>query len=339
MDKKSINKQIRSISNRGSLLLLIFFAIIISVGIFWRIMYRVGGFGSIWQDEKFYLIISQGGIFFVVYPILYLVYYKLLNKKNGLRLGQVFRKPERSKGWIFKWTVITVGASNVIGILLSNIAINLMPERAKLFSEMYSVVSDNDVFSWIITIIPSVILAPIFEELVFRGTVYRNNEPMGQLFAAVVTGLAFGLWHTRIEQVFGAALMGFFVCLIFAKTRSIYPVIFVHFVNNLISTSISFLKAQLGSILSAGDKVFMVQAMFHKQPVFSVILLILALAVMALFIAGPVLLIVQIVKKRKNFGLCKGEFPYGAWKKALIFFSSPVTIIVFVGMILRTFVL
>ena len=335
MDQKSINKQIRGISNIGSLLILISLLIKYAAAYFLKILSRIDGLGSILQDNKFVQLIGQGIIFLIIYPILYLVYYKLLNKKHGLRLGTVFRKSERSKGWIFKWTVISIGVAISIGF----IATLILPGRARRLAALeYSIVSGNDLFGWLVIFIPAVFLAPIFEELIFRGTIFRNNEPMGQLFAAVVTGITFGLWHTTI-QAFSAAIMGVFLCLVFAKTRSIYPVIFIHFLNNLLSTSMLFIIVQLRGIFSVADKEYMIHALFHNHLIFSVLFLVLCLAYGALFIAGPILLIVEIVKKRKGLGLSKGEFPYSGWKKTLIFFSAPITIIVFVGMILLTFVL
>ncbi len=330
MDKKSINRQIRGISNRGSLLILIFLVILTPISIFLK---------TIFQDNKFIMLIGQGVIFLVIYPILFLVYYKLLNKKNGLRLGTVFRKSERSKGWIFKWTVISIGVAPLVGGILSKVTTLILPKKPWLDAWNASIVSENDLFGWLVTFIPAVLLAPIFEELTFRGTIFRNNAPMGQLFAAVVTGITFGLWHSTIEQAFSAAIVGVFLCLVFAKTRSIYPVIFIHFLNNLISKSMQFIGVQLRGIFSVADKEYMIHALFHNHLIFSVLFLVLCLASGALLIAGPILLIVEIVKKRKGLGLSKGDFPYTAWKKTLIFFSAPITIIVFVGMFLLTFVI
>ena len=47
MDNKSINKQIRSISNRGSLLLLLYFALGFPFRILIRFIYRYAEYGSV----------------------------------------------------------------------------------------------------------------------------------------------------------------------------------------------------------------------------------------------------------------------------------------------------
>ena len=90
-------------------------------------------------------------------------------------------------------------------------------------SEVLLVYSDNSALGWILYAAALIVLAPIFEELLFRGTLYRNNEPIGQMPAAIITGIIFGMWHLVPIQAVGASCLGIFLCLIFAKTRSIIP--------------------------------------------------------------------------------------------------------------------
>ena len=337
MDKKVINKQIRSVSNRGSMLLVVFIAFVIPIRLLMNYLYNSGGYGSIWQDSKFISAFSQAGLFLIVYPVLYFLYYKYLNRQNGLRLRGVFVSSRRSKGWILKWTVISIGLSVLFEkIILWIIGLTFGGDTAYYSGANSILDSKSDIIGWIIYAVPIVILAPIFEELLFRATIYRNNEPMGQLFAAVVTGTAFGMWHMNPGQIFGAGVVGIFLCLIYIKTGSIYPCIFVHFANNLMVVSREFFREQIGNILLASDKKFMVLAMFHKQPIFSCLLVLCYALVIMSMIAAPIMLTVQIVKKRKGFGLNRGDFPYGALKKTLVFFSAPLTIIAFLGIILMT---
>lgn len=338
MDKKAINRQIRGISNRGSLLLVVFLAVVLSIIFFLNHMYRVGGYGSVWQNAEFVFAFKFIGLYVVLYPSLFILYYKFLNRQNGLRLRDAFGKSQRSFGWILKWMLISVGISQFAGMFLEKLALIILPEKISLLGNPV-LDSNNEGMGFLMNALSAILLAPIFEELLFRATLYRNNEPVGQMLAAFITGIAFGLWHMNIEQVFSASIVGVFLCLIFAKTRSIASVMFIHFVNNLLVVLKDYLKGQIGSILSASDKGFMLKAMFHKQPVFSALLALLFLFAVFLLIAAPILLIVQIVKKRKSPGLSKGDFPYPAWKKTLVFFSAPLTLIAFLAIIVFTFVL
>lgn len=367
MDKKAINKQIRRISNSGSLLLVIFFAVVLPGQSLLKYMFKAGGYGSIWQNSLFVYSLRYIMVYLVTIPLLLLLYYKCLNRQNGLRLRDAFGKSQRSKGWVLKWAVIGIGSAQLFGKIMSSF-FTVEESTGSMDEALFS--QNNEVLAWIIYAVPLVLFAPFFEELLFRATIYRNNEPMGQLFAAVVSGTAFGLWHINTGQIFNASMIGVLLCLIFTKTGSIASTMFIHFLNNFISFLRDFSHAHIGSILSASDKEFMIKAMFHKQPVFSVLLALTFLTLAFLLIAGPIMLIVQIVKKwrrtpssactnyvdnddhvqrqdqtdpyivkkKKSLGFSKGEFPYGAWKKTLVFFSAPLTIIAFLAMLLLTFV-
>ncbi len=337
MENKTINKQIRSTSNRSSLLLLLFFVIAVPFRTLLRFVYRYAEYGSVWQNEKLILLLGDIGLYIVVYPILFTVYYKRMNRKNGLRLKDTFQKSRRSKGWLLKWTVIAVGVSQLFSIIANNLIMLIFHIDLTNDSALVAVTGKDDVLGWLLYIVPTVLCAPVFEEILFRATIFRNNEPTGQLFAAVVTGIAFGLWHINPGQTVFASVFGVFLCLIYIKTRSIVSVMFIHFVNNLLHCALTFVKVQLGTILSAEDKMFMIEAMFDTQTVPAIALTLLILITIAALIAGVVLLIVELVKRKGKFGLGKGTLPYGVCKKSLIFFSAPLTIIAFVLMIVLTF--
>lgn len=100
MDKKAINKQIRRISNSGSLLLAIFFAVVLPGQSLLKYMFKAGGYGSIWQNALFVYSLRYIMVYLVTIPLLLLLYYKCLNRQNGLRLRDAFGKSQRSKGWV-----------------------------------------------------------------------------------------------------------------------------------------------------------------------------------------------------------------------------------------------
>lgn len=169
MDNKIINKQIRRISNRASILLVIFSAVIIPSQFLLGYLRRTSEYGSVWRNAQFVSAITQASLFLFMYPLLFLLYYKWLNRENGLRLKSAFQKSRRSKGWVFKWTIIAIGCGQLPGILI-NMLINAQD------TSVQSAALKNDPLSWIIYGVPLVLLAPIFEELLFRATIYRNNH-------------------------------------------------------------------------------------------------------------------------------------------------------------------
>lgn len=83
------------------------------------------------------------------------------------------------------------------------------------------------------------VFAPIAEELLFRGYVFpalRNWK--GTAPAVVITGLLFGLLHVLSAPAYALvplSLFGGLLCLVYLKTRSLYPCIALHSVNNCIA--------------------------------------------------------------------------------------------------------
>jgi hypothetical protein len=83
-----------------------------------------------------------------------------------------------------------------------------------------------------------VILAPISEEICFRGMLYgglRTKLPM--IPAALVAGLVFGGLHalTGITAVPPLIVFGFLLCILYEKTGSIVPGIVLHMLNNSVA--------------------------------------------------------------------------------------------------------
>ena len=79
------------------------------------------------------------------------------------------------------------------------------------------------------------VVAPVVEELTFRGLGYSLLAPLGQTAAILWVGIAFGLAHGLVEGlpillVFGAGL-----ALLRARTDSVYPGMVVHATFNAIA--------------------------------------------------------------------------------------------------------
>lgn len=88
----------------------------------------------------------------------------------------------------------------------------------------------------------AVILAPVAEELMFRGLVMRRLSNVGQKFAIIVSALFFGLMHGNLPQ----AVMAFCVGIVFAygdiKAQSLVPSILGHMFINFTATISTFVE-------------------------------------------------------------------------------------------------
>ena len=86
----------------------------------------------------------------------------------------------------------------------------------------------------------SVILAPIGEELIFRGVTLRTARLALPFWAAnILQAVLFGVFHGNVIQGCYAAFLGLFLGYVCERGGSIYYSIFFHFLFNLWGTVIS----------------------------------------------------------------------------------------------------
>jgi membrane protease YdiL (CAAX protease family) len=78
----------------------------------------------------------------------------------------------------------------------------------------------------------TVVLAPIFEELIFRKLLLDRMLPHGEFAAIFVNGLLFGAFHGNFYQFFYAALLGMLLSFVYARTGKIHHCIFIHMAVN-----------------------------------------------------------------------------------------------------------
>ncbi len=83
------------------------------------------------------------------------------------------------------------------------------------------------------------VMAPICEEILFRGFIYKALCSLrGRWLAAVLTGILFGGVHAGSApavDLVPLAVLGFGLCLLYRRTGSLYPCIAAHSLNNSIA--------------------------------------------------------------------------------------------------------
>lgn len=93
--------------------------------------------------------------------------------------------------------------------------------------------------NFIITLIYVSIVAPIYEEIVFRKILLNKLRRFGDVPAILMTGIAFGLFHFNLLQFFYAAVLGFLFAYITIRTNKIIYAIILHMMINFMSTAIT----------------------------------------------------------------------------------------------------
>ena len=89
------------------------------------------------------------------------------------------------------------------------------------------------------------ILAPICEELLFRGIILQGLKEKGTIKAVLITSLMFMLMHLNLHQTIYQFVLSIIMCFIYLYTNSIFSTIFVHFINNTLVLLINYFSPQL----------------------------------------------------------------------------------------------
>jgi membrane protease YdiL (CAAX protease family) len=106
------------------------------------------------------------------------------------------------------------------------------------------------------------VIAPIAEEFFFRGFLFGAlrrwrvtvaGRDIGTWLAAVITGILFGLAHTgsaSSQYLIPLGFLGFVLCLVRWRTRSLYPCIALHATNNALALGVNQLHWNAIEILA-----------------------------------------------------------------------------------------
>ncbi len=116
-----------------------------------------------------------------------------------------------------------------------------VPEAA--FSDSIS----QDTVQFITFEIFSVVVAPICEELIYRHLLLRPLRRYGDMQAAVISSLIFGLGHFNFDQFLYTFLFGFSLAVAAIRRDSIIPSVIIHMVNNALAGFSSYLPETFGN--------------------------------------------------------------------------------------------
>lgn len=178
------------------------------------------------------LIISGISIYLIGYPSLLLMFRKHEKQepaRNPMGAGTFF-------AGIFQMAALT-GVGAIIGLIVHLVIVNAMNMNINDVSDASGIVNLLLNSSFWLRVLFVGVLAPIFEELIFRKTLIDNCAKYGQWPAIIISGLFFGLFHGNFQQFFFATFIGMFFAYIYLKTGNIVYTILYHMAMNL-TTSI-----------------------------------------------------------------------------------------------------
>ena len=132
------------------------------------------------------------------------------------------------------YLAITIGFSAVFfsSFIVRGLSL-LFPDAYASYVEAFENLQLGSALSFFIAV---VIMAPLFEEILFRGFVFDQVERHFTPTAAViVSGLMFGVYHLNIFQGVFASVLGIVLGLSLLWTNSIRIPIIIHLVNNAVA--------------------------------------------------------------------------------------------------------
>ncbi len=122
--------------------------------------------------------------------------------------------------------VLAIGLNNIL--LCSNIA-----KYSKAYQEAADTIYSLRFWEQILY---TGILIPIIEEIIFRGVIFRIlRKWFPFVVVAIVSSLAFGIYHGNLVQFVYASLCGLFLAYLCEKFQSIFAPIVAHVIMNLTS--------------------------------------------------------------------------------------------------------
>lgn len=132
--------------------------------------------------------------------------------------------------------------------------------------------------NWVLSFISAVILAPICEELIFRGFILNKMLlRFSPATAVIISSVIFGALH--LTTGISPAIVGAVLCIIYMKYQSLIPCMIIHSIHNLAVVLIKYSAAS-----SVDPTIQMTPADFPPLIILSGVFIALGLVWLVLFV-------------------------------------------------------
>ena len=180
-----------------------------------------------------FLLISS-----ILTVLVLILVYKI--KKRNYKEELLFNKTS-------KFNIVFAIILGVACWLFNSGALSLIDE-AGLFSSQFQymeeVLSPLGSGSVIMSIITIGIVAPFAEEFLFRGIIYNTlKKKISIKWTIIIQAVLFGIFHGNLIQGSYATLLGIVFGYVTYKTKSLWPAVIIHMVNNLIATMFMYVPS------------------------------------------------------------------------------------------------
>ncbi len=182
-------------------------------------------------------------------------------------LGMPTERPQKQRFGAGQFTIaffVAIGLAivgNMIGSMLMSVIGGFSGYE---FSNMLEQALDMPLW---MNVICMVVLAPVFEELIFRKLLMDRLLPYGELGAIIMTSLLFGAIHGNFYQFFYAALLGALLAYVYLRSGKLWVSMLLHALFNLLGGVLPSLLMQgidLDALLRVADEQQMLDLIFEN---------------------------------------------------------------------------
>lgn len=172
-----------------------------------------------------------------------------LDRRKDMFLGryQAYQKPF----WPWFLLLPIVGFTAAIGFN-QVMTLTQLEKIDPLYQQASQMIYNENIPVWV-TLVATSVMAPVVEELLFRGLIYkRMRNHVSVLVSSLISATLFGLIHGNLVQFVYAFMVGMIICWVYETFKSIWAPIIFHAGANLIAVLISEFIPNFGGELSIG---------------------------------------------------------------------------------------
>lgn len=162
-----------------------------------------------------------------------------------------------------------------------------------------------------------VLCAPFMEEYVFRKLIVERTVKYGQGVAVLMSGLMFGLFHGNLNQFAYAFTLGMFLAFLYVKTGKLKITIALHMMINFVGGVVTTLLTEMIDldeylrVMSRGVGTEELISYMREHMLGWLLYMIFIVFVFGIMIAGGVLIIVFLAKRKFTFARGEVVLPKG----------------------------
>ena len=146
----------------------------------------------------------------------------------------------------FRGSFLSMGCGLMILSFLFNAAYGLFLSQFGLRTQIDLIPVFAELSYPLILFVAGAIIAPVVEEIFFRGFVFAGLRPRyGWKKAALISSLLFALIHLQPTAFLPIFLLGLIFALLYQYSGSIWPAILMHFATNALGLGVAYLAAEL----------------------------------------------------------------------------------------------